>query len=104
MHAVATAPIELDETLKARIRRLAEERGRTPVQIVEDALIAMEQKREEKTAVCEMSEERKAWYQEGVHSWREFQETGLHLTLDEVGDWLATWGTDHEKDPPPCHK
>jgi hypothetical protein len=30
--------------------------------------------------------------------------TGLHITLDELDAWLKTWGTDHETEPPQCHK
>ena len=52
----------------------------------------------------EMTEQRKAWHEEGLRSCKHYRETGLHLTWEEVEDWLSTWGTDHEKDAPPCHK
>ena len=48
-------------------------------------------------------EERRAWYREGIESWREFERTGLHLTSDEVDAWLDTWGTEPPTDPPKCH-
>ena len=41
---------------------------------------------------------------EALASWAHFQETGLHVTLDEVLDWLSTWGTSSEKEAPVCHK
>ena len=33
----------------------------------------------------------------------EYLETGLHLTLEEVDRWMATWGTHHKREAPPCH-
>lgn len=52
----------------------------------------------------EMTPERQAWHDEGVKSWEHYKATGLHLTWEEVEDWLSTWGTDHEKEAPPCHR
>ena len=43
--------------------------------------------------------ESRAWYDEGMEGWRDYQETGLHITLDELGAWMKTWGTDNETDP-----
>jgi predicted transcriptional regulator len=37
-------------------------------------------------------------------SWAEYQETGLHLTADEVNAWLRTWGTEADMEPPECHE
>jgi len=42
--------------------------------------------------------------QEALTSWKSYQETGRHLAGQEVGDWLNTWGTDEEKEIPPCHE
>ncbi|MCP4284051.1 MAG: CopG family transcriptional regulator, partial [Gammaproteobacteria bacterium] len=33
-----------------------------------------------------------------------YQETGRHLTGQEVRDWLKTWGTDKEIQIPECHE
>lgn len=33
--------------------------------------------------------------QETLATWKEYQKTGLHATLDQLDAWLATWGT-HE--------
>lgn len=41
--------------------------------------------------------------EEADASWRDYQETGLHLTGDEVLKWLETWGTDREGPAPECH-
>lgn len=49
-------------------------------------------------------EARESFKQEALDSWVEYQETGLHLTLQELDDWLNTWGTDVEKEAPICHE
>ena len=40
---------------------------------------------------------------EAIASWDEYQQTGLHVTGDEMSAWLRTWGTDDESEPPECH-
>ena len=36
--------------------------------------------------------------EEVVSAWKDYQETGLHATLDELDAWLAIWGT-HQMPP-----
>lgn len=91
--ATATS-IKLDDDLKGRIRQLAETRRRTAHWIMREA-IAQYVEREEK---------REALRQDTIQAWNEFQATGLHATADEVGTWLATWGTDGEQPAPECHE
>lgn len=43
--------------------------------------------------------ESRAWYDEGMEGWRDYQETGLHITLDELGAWMKTWRPDNDIDP-----
>ncbi|MGP4132181.1 hypothetical protein OJE16_21580 [Pantoea tagorei] len=52
----------------------------------------------------EREEARESFKQEALDSWREYQETGLHLTGEEVKSWLRNWGTEAETDIPECHK
>jgi len=50
-------------------------------------------------------EEAKASFrQEALASWQVFQETGLHVTGQEVRHWLNSWGLDKEAETPKCHK
>ncbi|MDE3012363.1 MAG: hypothetical protein KGI67_15890 [Pseudomonadota bacterium] len=42
--------------------------------------------------------------QEALASWKSFQETGRHLTGQEVRIWLNTWGSEDQTAPPECHK
>ena len=45
-----------------------------------------------------------AFRQDAINAWNEYQETGLHVTGDEVIAWLDTWGEENEKAAPICHK
>lgn len=40
---------------------------------------------------------------EAMESWLHYRETGLHVTLAEISEWLNSIGTDHEIDPPKSH-
>lgn len=87
-------PLDLDPKLEARIRELAKRQQRSADLVVVEAI-------EQYVA---RAEARLSFDEEEEASWRDYQETGLHLTLDEVSAWLKTWGTDAEGDPPPCHR
>ena len=85
--------VKLDDDLKNRIQQLAEARHRTPHWIMREAIrdyVAREEAKE-------------SFKQEAVASWKAYQETGQHLTGQEVRDWLNTWGTEKETEIPPCH-
>jgi predicted transcriptional regulator len=43
-------------------------------------------------------ESKESFKQEALASWQTYQETGQHLTGEEVASWLETWGTDQEKE------
>ena len=58
---------------------------------------------EELTKYASREEARASFLAEAEASWKDYQETGLHLTGDEVEAWLATWGMDAETDAPACH-
>lgn len=46
---------------------------------------------------------RRSFSEEAITSRKEYEETGLHLTGEEVRRWLAGWGTDAECTTPSCH-
>jgi len=51
-----------------------------------------------------MTDEREtAFDRHTLLSWQEYQQTGLHITLEELEAWMDTWGTSEEKGPPECH-
>jgi predicted transcriptional regulator len=90
---VATS-IKLDDELANRVRRLAGLRQRSPHWIMREAI------REYVTR----EEARESFRQEALASWSAYQETGRHLSAEEVRAWLSTWGTEAETEPPECHE
>ena len=86
--------IKLDDDLADRVRRLAGLRQRSPHWIMREAIrdyVAREEARE-------------SLRQEALASWAAYQETGRHLTGEEVQAWLRAWGTDADTEPPECHE
>lgn len=51
-----------------------------------------------------LKQQREALVAEALASWHSYQTTGLHLTGEEVRQWLQSWGTVHERPVPKCHK
>lgn len=86
--------VKIDDTLKERIRRLAEARHRSPHWLMREAI----------EQYITREEQREAFKQEALNAWREYQETGLHVTGEEVGRWLRGWGTDNEQPASECHE
>ena len=86
--------LKIDEELKERVQQLARVRRRSPHWIMHEA-IEQYVKREEA---------REAFKQEAMASWTAYQETGRHLTGNEVRAWLNTWSEENETDVPKCHE
>lgn len=86
--------LKIDDTLKGRVQNIATQRRRSSHWIM---LEAIEQ-------YVEREEARERFKQEALASWADYQETGLHLTGEEVCAWLSTWGTEDEKALPECHE
>ena len=85
--------LKIDNELKARIQRLASLRQRSSHWIMREAI----------QQYVEREEARESFKQEALASWAAYQETGLHLTGQEVRAWLNTWGTDTPVELPECH-
>ena len=86
--------VKLDDDLKSRIQHLADTRHRSAHWIMREAI----------RSYVEREEAREDFKQEALASWTAYQETGRHLTGQEVRNWLNTWGTDEEKEIPQCHE
>jgi len=89
----AATSIKLDDTLKGRVRHLANVRRRSSHWIMREA-IAQYVEREEK---------REAIKQDAIRAWEEYQRTGLHLTLEEADLWLAKLEAGEDAELPKCH-
>jgi predicted transcriptional regulator len=87
-------PIDLDDTLTARLQSLSYLRQRPA-----DALL-----REAVTQYVAREKARESFKAEAEASWAEFKKDGLHLSSEEVADWLAGWGTETEISAPACHE
>ena len=92
MTAVSTS-IKLDPNMKDRVQRVADSMRRTSHWVMKEAV----------EKYVSDAERREAWERESLEALREFDETGLHVTGEEVMAWLETWGTDDEKPAPECH-
>jgi len=85
--------VKLDDELKRRIQHLADIRHRSAHWIMREAI----------RDYIEREEAKESFKQEALTSWTTYQETGRHLTNQEVSEWLKTWGTDKETKIPKCH-
>ena len=85
--------LKIDDALKSRVQRLAAQRRRSAHWIMLEAI----------QQYVEREEARESFKQEALASWVAYQETGRHLTGQEVRTWLSTWGTEDEKAVPECH-
>ena len=86
--------LKIDDALKSRVQHLALRRRRTAHWIMCEAI----------TQYVDREEARESFKEEAMASWVDYQETGLHLTGDEMFAWLRTWGTSEERPIPECHK
>ncbi|WP_075881409.1 CopG family ribbon-helix-helix protein [Vreelandella massiliensis] len=86
--------IKLDDALKERVQHLAEARQRSAHWLMRDAI----------EQYIEREERREAFKQDTLKAWEEYQATGLHVTADEVEQWLVSWGKDDEVSAPTCHR
>ncbi len=85
--------VNLDDDLKNRLQQLADTRQRPAHWIMRQAI----------RDYVEREEARDRFKQEALQSWTAYQETGQHLTGQEIYDWLETWGTDQETAIPQFH-
>ncbi len=86
--------IKIDDELKGRVQHLAGLRKRSPHWIMREAI----------AQYVEREEARESFKQEAQASWTAYQETGRHLTGQEVRTWLNAWGTEAETELPKCHE
>ena len=86
--------VKLDDKLKSRIQHLADLRHRSAHWIMCEAI----------RDYVDREEAREDFKREALASWTAYQETGRHLTGQEVRDWLNSWGTAKEARIPKCHE
>lgn len=95
MELTATRPVslKLEQSEHDRLRHLAESKHRKPHFLMKEAI----------RQYLDREEARESFKQEALASWREYKETGRHLTGSEIETWLDAWGSKEEKEIPSCH-
>ena len=95
MTVVSASPvsIKLDDVTKARVKRLADARQRTPHWLMREAI----------TQYVEREERRETLRQDTLNAWEAFRTTGSHVTRDEANAWLAQLEQGNDVEPPACH-
>lgn len=94
MRGRMTTSLELDAELKSRVQDLAKRRRCSAQALMREAI----------QQYVEREEARASFKQEALGSWEAYQETGRHLTGDEVRRWLNTWGAPDEGAVPERHE
>ncbi len=86
--------VKLDDALKSRVEQVARQQDRSAHWIMREAI----------RQYVERQEARGSFLQEAMAAWAHYQETGLHLTGEEVIDWLEGNGGNPAGRLPNCHK
>lgn len=89
-----TTTLRIGQDVKDRLKTLADDRNRSAHALMLEAI----------TEYVDREEKRSQYLRDARASWEHYQETGLHLTAEEVEAWMDTWGTTNEQDAPPCHR
>ncbi len=89
----STTSLKLDREMKARVQRLAEARRRTSHWIMREAI----------EEYVSREEKRQSFIQDAQSAWEEFERTGLHLTGEEVDDWMTKLESGEDAPVPECH-
>jgi predicted transcriptional regulator len=85
--AAKTVSVKLDQETRARIEQLAKKHRRTAHWLMREAI----------QQYLEREEKRESFRQDAINAWKEYQETGLHVTGSEVSIWLDTWSEENEQ-------
>ena len=91
--AVRPVAIKIDEDIKARVKRLAQARQRTPHWLMREAI----------TQYVDREEKREAFRLDSQRAWEDFRANGLHVSADEADAWMAELEQGNDIEPPECH-
>jgi predicted transcriptional regulator len=92
--AMQMTTIRCDENIMRQLDVIAESQNRSRSWVINQALLEYVDR-----------EARRAQYKTDVlASWKHYQDTGLHVTGEELTAWLETWGTDQPSEIPQCHR
>lgn len=86
--------VRLDNETKSRLKRLGEQRDKTTHKLMVTAV----------NEYLDREESRETLKQEAIASYEHYKETGLHVTGDEIAQWVNSWGSDNILSAPICRK
>jgi predicted transcriptional regulator len=93
MQSVVNTSVKISPTLRERIQNLANARKQSAHAVMLQAL----------EVFVSREEKREAWRQEGIAAWEEYQQTGLHLTQEELESWANSISQGERMPMPKCH-
>ena len=86
--------IKIDDDTRARVKRLADARQRTPHWLMREAI----------QQYVEREEQREALRQDTLKAWENHRANGgLHITAEEADAWLSELEQGKDVEPPECH-
>ena len=86
--------MKLESSLRDRLKHLADVRQRTTHGVMREAI----------SQCVEREEKREAFRQATLAAWQAYQDTGLHLTGEEVDAWMAKLEAGEDAELPACHR
>jgi hypothetical protein len=84
----------LDESVLHKLNALAQGTGQSPEEFISAIVNGLTSDRTEDEALLAECEAR----------WDEFEKNRLAVPLDEVIQWVESWGTENRLPVPPCRK
>lgn len=97
--------IQIETDLNGRAYSVLEKYGLTPAQAVKLFFNQIAETGKVPLSFDWADRDRASAYdQRAMQSFKDWQETGLHITLDEFTDWVDSLETDTPKEMPECHK
>ena len=90
----ASVTIKLDETDRDRIATLASAKKRSPHYLMKEAILEYVKK----------DEARQNFINAAQASFEHYKETGQHITLDELSNWVDEVQTNPAAPVPACHR
>ncbi len=94
MATQATTTLKLDAKTKQRLKKLGAARRRSAHWLMKEAV----------RQYLEREEAREQMHQDALAAWREYEETGLHVTGEEMDAWLTAVAEGQDAPPPKPHR
>lgn len=90
----ASIAVEVDDDSLLELTRVAEAEGITQDDAIKHAI----------RFYLDHGDGYRAMLRDGTNAWAHFKQTGLHVTNDEIGDWIAELDAGNDDaEPPACH-